>query len=358
MTHPQPAEIPRPKSIERKPFKKPNEFEEEAALEDFLKTVKHRALEVKRTRFTDDEVGAKAKVYTDLLNDELLSNPRLYDIPVRMSGDGIQEPNSDIKIGKLSERSKAIMVQFDTEEGYRPVSHFEYRTGRIESIYAQPFAFIGEDNQPTGENTLQIRYVVRTDTPQERHVMHDTQYFDAVHVLAWPAFIADADTVTIESSLLHKERENVLMQHQLAEMGFAGEIFRRNLAKLAYEFQGVKSHEFTQLEGLKRLQSLGNLAGTLAKRGPDQAEVVKRAILEVLSLGKNLVIAGTSYMPMAGQDKPVALIGQVNGQIWGLQLPESETDPTIPALILEEKGSPDKTPLYVFEFSEIQGVKF
>ncbi len=358
MTHPLPAEIPRSKSIERKPFKKPSEFEEEEALEDFLKSVRHKALQLKGRRFSDDEIAESAHAYSLAFSAEMLEDTRRFKIPVRLSGEGISEPNTEMGIARLSDTEKAILVKFDINEGYRPVSSFESREGIIESIYAQPFALLDENNERTGENVLQVRYIIRSTTPMERHVQHETDNFDAVHVQAWPAFVAAADTVTIESAALHKVREGMLLQHQLADMGFAGVIFRRNLEKLAQEFKMEKNHQYTDLEALKRLQSLGNLAGTLAKRGPEQAEVVKKAIFEVLNIGKRLVVAGVSGMPVAGQDEFVPVQGVVSGQVWGLQLPESETDPTVPALIIDESDSPDKSRLYVFEFSEIQGVKF
>ncbi|MDB5161574.1 MAG: hypothetical protein JWM52_82 [Candidatus Saccharibacteria bacterium] len=358
MTNPRQTEFHRPASIERKPPKLPVEFEDENAVEDFLKSVRHKALQLKGQRFTDDEIGEKAQAYSAAFNAELIEDIRRFKVPVRLSGEGILEPNSEIGIAKISDTKKAVVVQFDVNEGYRPVSTFESREGIIESIYAQGFGLLDTEGARTGENVLQVRYVIRALQPMERHVQHETDYFDAVHVQAWPAYIAAADVVTIESVALQKVREGMLLQHQLVEMGFAGVIFRRNLEKLAQEFRGEKKYEYTQLEGLKRLQSLGNLAGTLAKRGPEQAEVVKKAIFEVLNIGKPLVVAGVSSMPVAGQEEFVSVQGKVSGQVWGLQLPESETDPTVPALILDEKDSPDSSRLYVFEFSEIQGVKF
>lgn len=362
MTQPPADHIPTEPRPER--FKQPetpelvNHFEREEALEDYFKTLKHIAEETKRTIYdSEQEVDAAAEHYNAVVNQGLFEHPERLKIPVRISGVGVSEPDTEAKIVTLPNGTKGVLVQFDPENGYRTVPYMDARVGHLESIFVQPVGLLDEENRPNGQHVLQLRYVIRAGIPETKNITMEASHLDVSRVNVWHAFLAVIETVDIQALALYEQRQKLLFAEQLASKGILGSNFEKYLNKISEDMSNEAPHSFTELPEVEHLKAIGRAGGRIAKKSPEHAEVIKQALLDVLPIGKHLIIGGVSQSPTVA-DGPIKVSGEVHGVLWDILLPSSEDDDTEPALILDEKGDDNSSRLYIFGIEDINSFKY
>ncbi|MFZ3009583.1 MAG: hypothetical protein WA030_01010 [Candidatus Microsaccharimonas sp.] len=350
-----------PNRSELPQIKTPEVFEEmysgELALEDYFKSLRHRAIEAKSKKFaTIQEAEDAADAYTTVISSSLYDHMERLRMPVIVTGDGILEPDTEFEVKPTTDTKFAISVELDVEAGYRPVPNFDTRFGVIEMIHVRPVSELDEEGFPTGVHSLEARYIIRAGQPQYKNVTTVNSPFDALQVQMWPAYIAEIDTVDIQSLVLHNVRKENRFQYQISQTGIMQTRFYKRLTILQEGLKRTHSSEFVPIPDIDHLKSAGRLGGIIAQNTPELAELVQESFLRVLPLGKTLQLAGASFIPQ-GEEEPIPVIGEVHGTVWDIQFPTSKDDPTGASIILEEKISPTTSRMHIFAFEDITGLK-
>jgi hypothetical protein len=335
-----------------------NHYEREEKLEDYLKTLKGIAEETKRKIYTSEqEVDLAAEHFNTEINQGLFEHPERLKTPVRISGEGVSEPDTSTDIVKLPDGNKGVLVQFDPDNGYRTVPYMDARVGFLESIFVQPVGLLDEHNMPNGQYILQLRYVVRAGAPEVRSITMEASHLDVSRVNVWHAFLAVIETVDIQALKLYEMRQKLLFADQLAAKGILGSNFEKYLGMVRSAMGNEAPYTFNELAEIEHLKAVCRSAARIAKKSPEHAEVVKQALFEVLPLGKHLLISGVSQSPRI-VDGSIQVNGEVHGVLWDILLPTSEDDVTKPALILDEEGDGNSSRLYIFDIEDIDSFKY
>lgn len=340
-------------------------FKGERSLEDYFKTLRYRVIQLSDRVFTNEEEAEKAMSgHVDAINDEFFSQPEKFKMPVVITGEGISEPNVESGIPSLSDGRRAIMIAFNQDNGYIPAPSFETKTGYLEGVYGQVVSFIDDEGVPTGQHVVQIRYIVRAKYAETIEVTLEGPNIAAVRAEVYPAYLASIATVDIQSETLSKEREAEALASEMALRGITGSSFKQKVESLEESLKRSSPYEFIDLSDIDDFRSIGRLGGLIARQSPDHARTVKEVIMRALTEGRPLKIDGTSLLPRIG-DEPIIVTGEMKGEVFDILLPESEDDPTIPSIILNcdvetEEGSATltKSMLYIFDFEQINAVKF
>jgi len=350
-----------PNQSELPQIKTPEFFEEmfsgELALEGYFKSLRERAIEARAKKFnTIQEAEDAADAYTAVISTSLYEHMDRLRMPVIVTGEGVLEPDTDFDVKPTTDTKFAISVEIDVEAGYRPVPNFDTRFGVLEMVHVRPVSELDEDGFPTGVHSLEARYIIRAGQPQYRNVTTVNSPFDALQVQMWPAYIAEIDTVDIQSLVLHNQRKEMRFQQQISQTGIMQTRFYKQLSVLGEGLKRTNSSNFVPIPDIEHLKKAGRLGGIIAQNNPELAELIQESFLRVLPLGKTLQIAGASFIPQ-GEDKPVPVMGEVHGVVWDIQFPTSKEDPTGASIILEEKISPTTSRMHIFAFEDITGLK-
>ncbi|MEO6109903.1 MAG: hypothetical protein ABIP50_02755 [Candidatus Saccharimonadales bacterium] len=338
-------------------------FTSEREFEDYFKTVQYRIAQVRGTVFTDEIEAERAlDEHVDSINDEIFDHPEWFKIPVVITGEGISEPNADSSISNLTDGRRAIVIAFDPEQGYAATPSFETKTGYIEGVYGQVISLFDDNEIPTGQHAVNVRYIVRAKYPETIDITLGGPNIAALRVEAYPAYFAHIDMVEIETEALNKQRQAEVLTNDMVLRGITGSVFQHKLTKVEESLNNDTPFQFMTFENIEDFRSVGTLGAVIARKGPDYARTVKEAMLNALRVGRPLKVDGTCLLPRIGDD-PILVTAELKGEIYDIMLPESPEDTIAPTLVLSclietGEGQPPKEVLYFFDFEQIHALKF